>query len=1291
MKRNLLLTVCFLMSLMTMSQSQRFYTSDRLSSNQITNIRQDKAGYIWIGTEYGLNKYDGYRFTNYLHEKDGDATIASNVISFLFIDAQGTLWVGTQRGLDRYDADSDEFRHVNLKGAKSVPRINYIIQEDENHLLIGTAGYGLFRLDTRDDTSQKLEGYAKGDTNYFSYIHIDEEGAFWKSGHGSTISRRDAKGRIELFESPLGTVTGFIDYEGGVLMICIHGMLFYQNGVMHTDYFNQGELSGKELLLRTAMRDRHGNLFIGTMGNGLYWIPKGTRSLRKYDYSSATFDLATSNVWALFEDKEDNLWVGCRKRGLLLLPQSEPLFRTWKFADLHINAGGSLTSMCLGDNDTVWCAVQNNGIFGLNADGRQVAHPASPQGTCLIYRDKQGSYWVGTNGGLYAYNPLTGSAQQKVFFSNGTINAMTDDGQGHLFFSVFSEGFCSYDVKSGELHRFNMHQKDSERGRLHNDWISHLFLDSRGKLWICTASGVGCYDPVANHFHPYGWEVILDYNSVETVCETSDNKILIGTNTGLWLYDHQKGNVEPFPHAEILMNKVVGGIIEDQNGDLWCSTTMGIWQYQARQHHFVNYLHGNGLGSREYVTGAAMHTADDRVWFGISDGITSFLPLALRGNTPRQGTVHLTGLYIGGNAVNRNTLSGGEHVITKSLEESDRIELSYLDNSFTMEFSLLNYINMENVVYEYRLNDAKEWTQTAAGNNTVVFTHLQPGSYELEVRACDNDVYTESRVYRIIVRSPWYFSVWAYLIYILLALAVLGSFLWVYTRRRKQKLDDDKMKFLINATHDIRSPLTLIMSPLTKLKQRHQSPEDREELGLIEHNTQRILSLVNQILDMRKIDKQQMRLQCQETNLGKYISGIFNMYKYNAEERNIEYHFSQPEKPLTAWIDHSQLDKVISNLLSNAFKYTFDGGHIGIAIDSTPDNQVRISVSDDGIGIKDADKKHIFDRFYQGRQSGDVHIEGTGIGLNLCKMIIEMHHGSIEVRDGENGKGSCFIVTIPSGNKHLQADEMLQPESKDQELRPNTHYRVLLVDDDADLCDYIKKELCRFYHIEICHNGREAIKVLFNDNIDLVISDVMMPEMDGFTLLRMMKKNPVINHIPVIMLTSKVGIANRLEGLNQGADAFMPKPFNIQELHVLINNLINNVLRLKGKFSGAQQQKENVSMKEVKGNDEAFMERVMSVVNKHFDDSSLSSEMLASEVGLSKSHLQRRIKEITGLSTAEFVRNLRLEQAARLLEEQKVNVSQVAYAVGFVNMAHFSTVFKKHFGVSPTDYIRSKT
>ncbi|MBO4721011.1 MAG: response regulator [Prevotella sp.] len=1234
MKKVLIIISLLLCCLLSFGQTRHFYTSEKLSSNQITHIRQDNIGYIWVGTEYGLNKYDGYRFTNYLHDPDNQASLSNNIISNLFVDSQGHLWVGTNKGLDRYDMASDQFEHIRLEGAKGIPRINSIIQEDEEHLLVGTAGYGLFRLNITDLSSQMLEGYSIGDNDYFSYIMIDSEGAFWKTGHGSKIVRRSPDGHLQEFDSPYGTVSGFVDYEGGLVMVCIHGLLYYRDGQMYKDYFDLSALGKKELLFRTAMIDRRGNLFVGTMGNGLCWVPRGERQLKRYEYQSASFDLNTTNVWSLFEDNQDNLWVGCQNRGLLMLPQQEPQFRSWKFADLHMNIGGSLTSLCDGDNGIIWCSVQNNGIFALDSEGRVVAHPSSPEGTYLIYRDKRGNYWVGTNGCVYAYNPYTGASQQKVAFSNGFINTITDDGQGHLFFSVFGEGFCSYDTASGELRTFSMRQTDEKRGRLHNDWVSRLFVDSRGKLWICTASGVNCYDPVEDHFHPYGWEVILDYNTVVSICETFDHRILLGAATGLFLYDTKKKEAVAFPGSEALSNKIVCSIVEDKSGDLWCSTTMGIWQYQRQKNSFVSYMHGNGLASREYVNGVAMHTPDDRVWFGISDGITSFNPENLRNSRYRQETVHLTGLFIGGNAVNGSTLSDGKPVVNGSVTESKRIMLSYIDNTFTMEFSLLNYSNAESVLYEYRLDGASEWTRTSDGSNVVSFYHLQPGSYVIEVRALENGIYTEPQVYHIVVRPPWYRSAYAYIIYILALLGIAALVAWGYRRRAHQQLDEDKMKFLINATHDIRSPLTLIMSPLHKLLKRHLDDDVREDLKTIEHNANRIQNLVNQILDIRKIDKQQMKLHCQETDIVQYVGNILKFYEYTAKERGIKLTYNPEIDRLNVWLDRNGLDKVLDNLLSNAFKYTFDNGEIDVRVSQPDEKTAELQVADNGMGIK-GDVHRIFDRFYQGSTTRSLHIEGTGIGLNLCKMIVSMHHGTIEASNRQDVQGSVFTVRLPLGKAHFSKEDLQLQEEKENtsHQKAQSNYRVLVVDDDVEIGNYIKQELGGYYHITSVTSGREALHKLLNVEaerpFDLVVSDVMMPEMDGFTFLRMVKTNMNVSHIPVVMLTSKADVGNRLEGLEKGADAYLAKPFDMDELHMVINNLINKTLRLKGKFSGSQQQKDKVEEKEMKGNDERLMERIMKVVNEHLSDSDFNVEVLTSEVGISRAQLHRKMKDMS--------------------------------------------------------------
>ena len=679
-----------------------------------------------------------------------------------------------------------------------------------------------------------------------------------------------------------------------------------------------------------------------------------------------------------------------------------------------------------------------------------------------------------------------------------------------------------------------------------------------------------------------------------------------------------------------------------------------------------------------------MQTANNRIWFGFSDGLTSFVPEDIDHYRPSSEKVQLTGLYVGDTPV----------------MGSNRFELSYIDNTFTMEFSLLNYSNAENVIYEYRLNGAKEWTRTPVGDNVVSFHHLQPGSYAMEVRAYDNGVYTDPQVYHIIVRAPWYQSSWAYLLYCALAAAIIGFIVWLYLRKRSQQLDEDKMKFLINATHDIRSPLTLIMSPLHKLLRKDLGPDVKEELKTIEHNASRIQNLVNQILDIRKIDKQQMKIHCQETDIVQYVGNILKSYEYTANERGLSLTFAPAVDRLDVWLDRNQFDKVIDNLMSNAFKYTYDGGAIEVRIDQTDHYTAELKVIDNGMGIK-GDVNKIFDRFYQGSTSRSLHIEGTGIGLNLCKMIMSMHHGTITAENRTDSSGSIFTVNLPLGNSHFTKEELEEVKSEKSTVKsakPQTNYRILVVDDDEEIGRYISQELGAYYHITAVTGAREALRCLLGavtqhptpntqQQFDLVVSDVMMPEMDGFTFLRMVKTNMNISHIPVVMLTSKADVANRLEGLEKGADAYLAKPFDMDELHVVINNLISKSLHLKGKFSGAQQQKEKVVAKEVKGNDELLMERIMKAVNTHLSDSDFNVDMLTREVGISRAQLHRKMKELTGLPVSEFIRNIRLEQAVRLLKEQKINVTQVAYTVGFSNVAHFSTVFRKQFGVSPSEYI----
>ena len=500
------------------------------------------------------------------------------------------------------------------------------------------------------------------------------------------------------------------------------------------------------------------------------------------------------------------------------------------------------------------------------------------------------------------------------------------------------------------------------------------------------------------------------------------------------------------------------------------------------------------------------------------------------------------------------------------------------------------------------------------------------------------------------------------------------------------------MQFLINATHDIRSPLTLIMEPLKKLKERLGNAEEyHEDIDTMDRNAQRLLTLVNQILDKRRLDKHQMKLSCRETNLVEFSRGLVSLFTYNANLRGIQIKLEIPETPVNAWIDRNKLDKAIANLLSNAFKYTPNGGEIIFRIEKQ-DKKVLLYVIDSGKGLgKNDDAKTLFERFYQGKNSADMHLGGSGIGLNLCRSIVRLHGGDVYAHNREDGKsGACFIIELPLGKEHLKNNQIYsdngKTKKKQQRDAASRNCKILLVDDDIEICRYLKSELSDWYRFVICNNGKEALNQLFSDDFDLVISDVVMPEMDGITLLKNIKGNANISHVPVIMLTSKSEISDRLEGIKLGADAYLAKPFSLEELHLTIDNLIDNVRRLKGKFSGALKQDDKVEKIEVKGNDEELMERIMKVVNENMSDSDFNVEKMCDEVGVSRTQLHRKLKEMTGVPTSEFLRNIRLNEAARLIREHKINITQVSYMVGFANNSHFSTAFKKYFGMSPTEY-----
>ena len=1297
---------CLLTAVLVGAQRGHFFSSDDFSSSLITDLCQDRQGSVWVATDYGLNRFDGYHFQTFLHDNADSTSLQANVVVTLLCDREGRLWVGTNRGLDLFDADRETFRHYQFPDHVN-PRVTSLQQRKNGMLVVGTAGYGAFTLATPDAQLEKMQ-VEEGD-GYFSRVYEDSKGRFWKSGFDEHIVMWENK-KAHTFRSQLGNLNGFVEHEDHLDMLGLHGLMTYRGGKIVEASVDMSAVAGKDVIFTCMERSGDGTLYVGTRGDGLYRIVN--RRLERVEASAFGIDLNTAKISAMMFDRGGNLWLACHRKGLLMLPQRPMPFGSFSFQNQGVNLGSSISSVCEGDNGVVWCTVQGVGVYGFNAQGRMVAHPQSPDAVEMIYRDHQNRYWLGTDDGLFAYDPLTGRSQLRVKFDCDMFNDVTCDAQGKLYISTFSRGFCVYDPQTGSLVNHNFNEKlDSLKGRLCNNWIMSLAADRQGLVWMATASGVSCYDPSTDSFRSQGWNQLLNGVVCFSVCELHKGQlpdgrplkgcIAIGTEQGLFLYDRKTRKVERFPGSDgkdALADKVVCYIVQANDGDIWCSTPMGIWQYQQSNHAFVGYVAGNGLTQKEYLYGVGMHTDSDIIYFGHNDGLTVFSPGNVKGSRQPQLPLHLTAFGVGNQYVRKGTVINGVEVTDRAIDQSNYFTLSYLDHTVTLAFSQFDFDAPDNIILEYNINDG-EWIRNAEGRNDFTLAHLQPGTYRIAVRALQDSEYTPEKVVLVTIRAPWYQSAWAYLIYILIALGLLGYVLYVMRRRANQQLNEEKVKFLINATHDIRSPLTLIMSPLANLRRRltDDQKEAQRDVETIERNAKRILNLVNQILDVRKIDKQQMQLHCQKTELVGFVRGICKMFEYDAGERSIDFQYQPDTERLEAWIDRRQFDKVVSNLLSNAFKYCGDPG--GVRVVLTHDNQsVCLQVLDNGGGLDSDNLKHIFDRFYQGKNARQLHANGTGIGLNLCKMIVDMHHGTIEAQNRTDGQqGAVFTVTLPLGNSHLSAGEM-EEEGRGAQSLPNvpksqkstSGSRILVVDDDAEIAHYIASELSYYYRFTTVTNGKEGLKELLTNDYDLVVSDVMMPEMDGFTMLRMIKTNANISHIPVIMLTSKADVGNRLEGLERGADAFLAKPFNMEELRLTIDNLIQSRQRLKGKFTGAQQQADKVEQPEVKGNDELLMERIMKAVNKNLSNSDFNVDMLTQEVGISRAQLHRKMKEMTGISTSEFIRNIRLEQAARLLKEQKINVTQVAYTVGFSNLAHFSTIFRKHFGVAPSEYADSQ-
>ncbi|AHM62621.1 two-component system sensor histidine kinase/response regulator, hybrid [Flammeovirgaceae bacterium 311] len=1338
-------------------QAGKLFTVDlELSNSLIYDVFQDSKGIIWVATEDGLNRYDGSKFTTYKHDSRDSTSLLNNYVRLLFEDQQGNLLIGFYNGLQLYDRATETFRKIPLvvnEGEHFDAHVITITQRQGGQILVGTSGYGVFALSFEGAVPSAFPLEDKIPASVINLLFEDRDRNLWVFSEDKGLFRIGKQGRIEYYAAAKGipptAITGLCqDQEGNLYASSIkHGLFVYHSSA---NRFTPILYPPAPNLPISSMHLGKGDeLYLGTDGYGVKIYDLKKKVITEGSFNVTSFDFEKSKIHAILEDRAGNLWLGIYQKGVMLLPARAGNFKYVGYKSVQQNSIGSNAVLAILEDQegTRWIGTDSDGLYATGPNGAQKAHfspsadPASVPATIIsLYEDSDRNLWVGSYlKGLARLNPKTGKCEyvNTLLDQNGNkverVYGLAEDRNKNLWIGTMGAGLYSMDLATQRVTHYSPvspSAQSSDVNMLHNGWINCLLVTRRDKLYIGTYDGLGCLDLKTKNFaSTHGTNRLLRGHIIYSLHEDHSGNLWIGTSKGLIYLNPQTDEIKTYTTEDGLPSNVVCAIKEDKSHNLWISTHYGISKLNPTSKRFINYFANDGLQGNEFSKGAAFVNKEGQLIFGGINGITYFSPEEIPEviSSPLPGLeVRITGFYLHNKAVKKGMKSGSYPIVDTAVMDAEHFHLSHQDNSFSLELSAMEFTHPERITYQYSLQEG-EWISLRPGNNTVTFNGLAPGTYRFAFRAKDYNTYSNPREISILISPAWYFSDWAkggYALALgLLSLLVVLQLRHRYRTRQKmqqhqqaKQINEAKLQFFINIAHEIRTPMTLIINPLKRLMSIDDNVERQQSYTTMQRNSQRILHLINQLMDIQKIDKGQAQLRFQETELVGYLKGLCAIFNEQSRSKHIALNFYPQQEELPLWIDPGHFDKVVLNVLSNAFKFTPEGGKIEMYLNSgveehaenRPKQYAELVISDSGIGLAGHELERIFECFYQAKATQNHFAEGTGIGLHLTRSIVTLHHGSIRAENNPGERGCRFIMRFPLGKEHLQAADTVdtlpqQPQTKpsagalplpaentpEAKVKPKTKSRILVVDDDAEIRRYLCQELAAHYHMSECSNGKEALAMVLQQAPDLIISDVMMPEMDGITFCRKVKQHPNINHVPVVLLTAKSGDEYTLEGLETGADAYLVKPFHLDILQKSIQNLIQNRTLLRNNFSGSQQQQDKVQPIMLKSADEKLMKKVMDLINQHMSNTDLSVEMIAGEVGISRVHLHRKMKELTNQTTRDFIRNTRLQQAASLLTGKNQNISEVAFAVGFTSLATFSTAFKEFYGVPPTDYMEN--
>lgn len=1327
-----------------------FSSKDGLSSNTVNAVLKDKFGFMWFATDDGLNKFDGLRFTVYSHNVNDSSSLRSNRILALCEDKAGNLWIGTSASLSLYNREKNTFLNTNLTLGNAA---RTVWSDKEGNLWVGTYG-GLYKY---NHGAGQVKHYIAGQPPSEQQLASNTVTTIFEDSHDRLWIGTNAG--LHLFQPENETFRLFVNREGDLFSLSdngIKGIVEDRKGNLWIGT-NDGGLN--KFIATDSTFERFKNIphdptslrtnriyCIATEPGGKLWVgtekgldildPQTGKVERISNDSRNKYSLKGKSIRSFYIDNAGIYWVGAYQSGVSKYDKnltSFALVESNPFDPAGL-VSPKVTSFAEGDHEMIYVGTDDGGLSlynPLTGSFKKIAVGESPL-TILALEKSGDDLWIGTyRQGIYVYNIR--SERIKHYTKNDGVSglssdeifALKKDRYGNIWVGTNGQNVDVYIPQKKTFTSFRQYVGNVTGDKpASTAFVRAIEEDEIGNIWIAaTGRGVDVYNPVLGTLKIHNrFNTGLPLEDVSSFLPTEDGRIWLGTaGNGLYYFEGATGSFKHIEPNQQLPNSMIYKILADSSGKIWFSTNKGVSSFESKTKTLRNYTFENGLQQSSFAPGAGLRTSKGRLYFGGLEGFNHFLPdqLNYNNNIPKVVFTELK--------VDNQEIRPGNSAITSDISVANSIQLQYKEN-FSVDFTALDFTNPTECRYSYYLEGFDNKWNEIGSLKTAVFTNLDPGRYKLLIRASNfNEGWsTEPAEIDIYIKPPFWRTTYAYIFFVLAFLAALLGIRYRGIQKLKQKFaaeqerqqikqliegerkeaerqrsfDQAKIKFLTNLSHEFRTPISLISGPVDTLLEKEINWEKAGQLNMVKRNARRLLNLVNQLLDFRKLEENELKLNLVKADIVAFIGEVIESFKDLADRRHIKFSFNALVNVYYTEFDKDKIERILFNLLSNAFKFTGADGEVSVTVErmGKGKNGVQIRVSDTGMGMQPMDRDKVFERFFQAEKVAEITNQGSGIGLSITREFVRLHGGSIDV-NSVHGKGSDFMVTfplrelvvandLPVGLQHETDNEPAEDEMAGVSFTTDESLRILLIEDNDDFRTYLREHLDVHYKVIEAADGKEGWQKTLATHPHLIISDISMPHMDGITLSNKIKADKRTSHIPIILLTAVTGDANQLRGLKTGASDYLTKPFAADILKWKIHNLLFLSHQLKETYG--RRLKVETPPAEIQSENDKLLVNITNYIEEKIDDNNLSVEQLSKHLCMSRATLYNKIVDLTGETPVEFIRSAKLKKAADLLGNSSMRIAEISYAVGFTTPGYFTRAFKLKFNVSPSEYSAQK-